>query len=138
MPSPLQRLLFFLLVATTVWSAAMSIEASRIALPDEEAREDCRSSGNSILGIELAPSPACFTAVVKQVRPDRVAGNSKLIGANTYMDFVLIALYWSVFVLFGRLEASRWINWVSSFISLAALFDVLEDSRILRGLAVLS
>jgi hypothetical protein len=138
MPSPLQRLLFFLLVATMVWSVAMGIEANRIVLPDEQATKNCRSSGNSILDVELAASPTCFTAVVKQVRPDRIAGNIELIRTNTYMDFVLIALYWSVFVLFGRLEASQWTNWVSGFISVAALFDVLEDSRILRGLAVLS
>jgi hypothetical protein len=34
---PIQRLLFFLLVATTVWSAALGIEANRI----QRSRKGC-------------------------------------------------------------------------------------------------
>jgi hypothetical protein len=138
MPSPLQRLLFVLLFITVAWTAAMGVEAGRLASPDEKARKDCRLSGDRILDVQFAATPNCFATIVKQVRPETGAENSNLIRANTYMDFVLIALYWSVFVFFARLEPSPFAKWVYGFISAAALSDIFENARILSGLATLA
>ncbi len=139
MSSPLERRLFLFLIATMVWSVAMGVEANGIAPAErQQVPANCYFSGKPILDVELAATPDCFTAIVKQAGADRIAGNIKLVRANTYMDLVLIALYWSVFVLFERIEGGWPSNLLAGFISVAALFDVLEDIRILKGLTALS
>ena len=142
MPNPFERALFFALLVTLVWSVAMGVEASGIA-PAEKLPAGCYSSGKPILDAELAQRPDCFVAVTTQgdadetaaETADRVAHNLKLVRLNTWMDFLFIAQYWLVFVLFVAAVDNRWTKWaVIGLITVAALLDVGENTRILAGL----
>jgi hypothetical protein len=137
MLSFLDRRLFFLLIATMVWSAAMGVEANGIAPTEpEKIPASCYFSGKPILDVELAPTPECFTVVTTQGRADKLAHNIALFRVNTYMDFLFILLYWSVFVLFARVEDSSWRKWtVIGLISASAALDVGENLEIFKGLA---
>ena len=138
MSSPLEHRLFFVLIVTLGWSAAMGVEASGITTPEpEQMPAHCYFSGKPILDMELAQRPECFlTVTMQEATAGNVAHNIQLFRVNTWMDFVFILLYWSAFVLFARLEESGLTKWVIGFISGSALFDVLENTRILKGLAV--
>jgi hypothetical protein len=139
MPSRLEHRLFLFLIVTMVWSTAMGFEAGAIVSPDShQSPPNCYISGKAILDVELSPTAECFESVVRQEATDHGERNIRLIRTNTYMDFLFILLYWSVFVLFARVEEGRWSNWVTGFISSAALFDALENTRILKGLSALS
>lgn len=139
MSSPIERRLFVLLILTMCWSAAMGVEANGIAPAEpEEVPAGCYFSGNLILDVELAQSPQCFTFMATQGPADKLAHNISLVRVNTYMDFLFIILYWSVFFLFARVEQSRWTKWVIGLISGAAVFDVLENFGILKGVAQLA
>jgi hypothetical protein len=131
--------LLLLLTATVVWSMAMSVEANGIAPAQrQQVPANCYFSGKPILDLELAATPDCFASVATQGAADKLTHNIGLFRVNTYMDFVFIVLYWSVFVLFAILGESRWTKWVVGLISVSALFDVLENLRILKGLAALA
>ena len=139
MTSSSERRLLLLLTATVVWSMAMSVEANGIAPAQrQQVPANCYFSGKPILDAELAATPDCFASVATQGAADKLTHNIGLFRVNTYMDFVFIVLYWSVFVLFAILGESRWTKWVVGLISVSALFDVLESLRILKGLAALA
>ena len=128
MSSPLERRLFFVLILTMLWTAAMGVEANGIApVEPEEVPVSCYFSGKPILDVELAQTPKCFTFVATQGPAEKLAHNLGLFRLDTYMDFLFILLYWSVFVLFARVEQSRWTIWVIGLICGTALFDVLEN-----------
>jgi hypothetical protein len=137
--SPLERRLFFPLILTILWSAVMAVEANNIARAEsEEVPASCYFSGKPILDVELAKTPECFAFVATQGPANKLAHNIALFRANTYMDFLFIVLYWNVFVFFARAEQGRWTKWVIGLISGAAVFDVLENLRILNGVARLA
>jgi len=137
--SPLERRLFFLSILTLFWGVAIGVEGNGIAPAEpEEVTSSCYFSGKPILDVELASTPQCFTFVATQGPADKVAHNLGLFRLNTYMDFVFILLYWSVFVLFALVEQGRGTKWLIGLISGAALFDMLENQRILNGLARLA
>ena len=137
MASPLERRLFFLLIAVMAWSTAMLIEASGVVSPDFRPASDCYFSGKPIVDIELAQTPGCFRSVVTQGADEGHTLNVSLVGANTYMDFVFIVLYWIVFVMLAQIEGGWPAKLASLLISLSALADVLENLRILKGLRAL-
>src|SRR5262249_3720464 len=64
--------------------------------------------------------------------------NIHIARANTYLDFVFIGLYWSVFVLLARASGSGLYKAVIVLISLAALFDLAENALLLAALRQLS
>jgi hypothetical protein len=143
MSGPSEHRLFFLLIVTLLWSTAMGIEANGIASAEpEQMPANCYFSGTPILDVELAPKPECFVAAATQGVADEAANglahNIGLFRVNTYMDFLFIVLYWSSFVFFARLEQSRWTKWVIGFISVSALFDIVENMRILKGLTAVA
>jgi hypothetical protein len=137
MPSPLERLLFFFLIATMVWSVAMGVEANGIGAAERnKVPEECYFSGKPILDAELSPSPECFVAVTtKAVTGDEVEHNLKLFRLNTDMDFLFIALYALVFILFALVDDGKLRKWVIALISVAAACDVGENLEIFKGLA---
>jgi hypothetical protein len=104
MPSRLERRLFFLLIATLLWSTIMLLEASRLSSPDFHAPTGCYFSGKPIVDVELAQTPACFRSVVTQGAEEGHEQNALLVRANTYMDFLFIVLYWAIFVTFAQIE----------------------------------
>jgi hypothetical protein len=130
-----ERRLFFILIATMVRSVAMRVELASVKSGDFKRPVSCSYfSAEPILDLELASSPSCFLSVVQQGGTNKLSPNAKAFRYNTYMDYVFIVLYWTVFVLFARSVGGRWSNWVAGFISVSALFDILENARILRGL----
>jgi hypothetical protein len=137
--SPLERRLFFLLILTLFWGVAIGVEANGITPAEpEEVPAGCYFSGKPILDVELAPTTQCFTFVATQGPTDKLVHNLGLFRLNTYMDFLFILLYWSVFVLFALVEQGRGTKWLIGLISGAAVFDVLENQRILNGVALLA
>ena len=116
MPSPLERRLFFLLIAVMAWSTAMLVEAAGIVSPDFRPASTCYFTGKPIVDVELAQTPSCFQSVVTQGADEGHKHNLSLVGANTYMDFVFIVLYWMVFVMFARIES----GWPAKLAGLAS------------------
>src|ERR1700747_1167468 len=138
MSSSLERRLFFLLIATLVWSSAMLFEANGISSPDFRAPSGCYFTGKPIVDAELAQTPACFRSIVTQGADEGHDHNVALVRANTYMDFLFIVLYWAIFVAFAQIENGWSGKLASVLITLSALADVWENVRILSGLRALS
>jgi hypothetical protein len=103
MPSQLERRLFFLLIATLLFSSGMLLEANRISSTDFRAPIGCYFSGKPIVDAELAQTPACFRSIVTQGAEEGHDQNVSLVRANTYMDFLFIVLSWAVFVTFAQI-----------------------------------
>jgi hypothetical protein len=90
--------------------------------------------------LELARDPARFKKLIVQrdgENADILAyerWNIEVMRANTCMDLLFIALYWSTYVLF----ASRRRGWVSrcviAGVSIAGISDAIENTRILQSL----
>jgi hypothetical protein len=129
--SRLQLFLWFVLVGTLGWSICMLLEAGRFSSVSGQRRASCSYfSGQPILDLELASSPKCFQEIIEQ---GNVEDNAQVVRIDTYMDFLFIALYGTMFVVFAFAYRSRWSKWVIFFISMAAIFDCLENFRILQG-----
>jgi len=136
MSSCSEHRLFWFLIAILVWSAAMRVQLGRIAREDFDAPASCSYfTGQPILDVELGYPADCFRSVVQHGTPGNLAHNIKVFRFNTYMDFVFIGLYGTAFVLFALVDRSRWSNWVIGLISVSAVFDILENWRILKGLS---
>jgi hypothetical protein len=134
----LKRWLFFSLLATIVWVTITGLVRRGIASGDFKQPSACYYfSGQTDADLELAPTSDCFRSLVERARPDRFSHNIGVFQVLTYMDFVFIALYWAIFVLFAEVEVGKCSNWVIGFISLAGLFDILENIRILSVLNAL-
>jgi hypothetical protein len=138
MPNPLERRLFFLLIATLLWSTAMLFEAGRISSPDFRAPIGCYFSGKPIVDAELAQTTGCFRSIVTQGGEEGHDQNVSLVRVNTYMDFLFIVLYWAIFVTFAQIEKGWFSTIASLLITLSALADVWENLRILNGLRALA
>jgi hypothetical protein len=134
MPVPLERRLFFLLIATMAWSGTMFLQAKRIVSPDYRAPAGCYFSGTPIVDIELSSTASCFRSAVTQGNDEDRAENPKLVRINTYMDCVFIVLYWASFVTFARMMEG-WPTKLATFlVTLSALADIWENLRIFSGL----
>jgi Patatin-like phospholipase len=127
-----ERRLFFLLIAIMVWAVAIHIEALGIVSANFQ-RPFCCSYfvGNPIADAELAPGKECFGQVVAQGNWLILPQNAQALRSNTHMDFVFIALYWGVMVCFARVDWRGWSWVVIGLVSVAAVFDGLENWRIL-------
>jgi hypothetical protein len=121
--------LWVALLAALLWGSCMVLESHELSLPTRP--DSCRYfSGQSLVDLELASSPTCFNELLAQ---GSLVENARIVRVNTCMDFVFIGLYWSVFVLFAKVF-QRWLSkWVVLLISIAALFDMLENVRLLQG-----
>jgi hypothetical protein len=113
----------------------MQLELRQISSSDFRKPLACSYfSGVPIIDIELASSVDCFLIVTQQGAPEDVKHNTQVFERNTYMDFAFIGLYWTVFILFAQVCRNGWSNWVIAFISASAMFDILENTKILKGL----
>ncbi len=120
--------LWVALIAALTWGSGMVFESQKLSFPTRPA--SCSYfSGQALVDLELASAPTCFEELLAE---GSLAENGRILRINTCMDFVFIGLYWAVFVLFATVY-KRWIsNWIILLISVAALFDVLENVRLLR------
>jgi len=66
--------------------------------------------------------------------PSNRLWNIAVARTNTYMDFLFIALYWSVFVLLAREYGGKLTFWINMAVTVAALFDLRENLAILKSL----
>jgi hypothetical protein len=108
----------------------MVLESHELSLPTRPT--SCHYfSGQSLIDLELASSPTCFKELLAE---GNLVENARMVRISTCMDFVFIGLYWSVFVLFARVFQGRHSKWIVLLISIAALFDGLENVRLLQGL----
>jgi Patatin-like phospholipase len=127
------RFLWFLLVATLIWSGCMQIQINGYGKSHLGGPPSCTyfSSSSPIVNVELAGSPTCFENLL--AAGSKGSGNAKLVRTNTRMDLVFVALYWTTFILLAASQPGGWPMAVMSFISVSALFDCLENYRILEG-----
>lgn len=128
-----QVTLWFLLLLTLLWSGSMEIETRSYSSGTSRGSALCSYvSRNPIVDLELASTPACFQSIL-ELDKSGAQENAKIVRTNTRMDFLFIALYATVFVLIARVYSGSWPYAVIVFISVTALFDCLENYRILQG-----
>jgi hypothetical protein len=136
-----QRLLFFALIATVVWGLMMSWEASQFKKQDCPKQPlssslACQATG-PISELELAPTHSVFEAVIQQGKGYET-WNIETARVNTWMDFLFIMLYWSVFSLLSFHYPGRLHTTIQLLISIAAVFDVAENIYLLYALRAMS
>ncbi|HEY6770454.1 MAG TPA: hypothetical protein VI386_37400 [Candidatus Sulfotelmatobacter sp.] len=124
--------LFYLLFVVVVWGAIMQMQMSgfdRMHAP----KAAWYSTTKPLVGLELASSGRAFQQVVDWGDESH---NIKVIRLNTYLDFVFIVLYWSLFLIFASLE--KFVSKPAIFlISVAAIADLGENQRLLACLTEL-
>jgi hypothetical protein len=126
-----RRFLWFVLVATLIWSGCMQLEIAEYAKSQNGRVPACSYFSNSpVVNVELARTPSCFESLLTVGNKGK--SNAKLIQINTYMDFGFIALYWLSFMLLAAGHPGSWPKAVMSFITVSAIFDCLENYRILE------
>src|SRR5882757_8295132 len=137
------RLLWLFLLMLTIWAAVMAWEASEFMGPPCPEQSAVQHWGcvlaSPIAELQLAESAGEFKARIDQGSAGQFESwNLQIARVNTCMDFLSIGLYWAVFVLFtleyggGRLGRA-----VIGVISLTAIFDVLENVRLLQALGAI-
>src|SRR5262249_51534036 len=121
-----------------VWALVMTVETCQLEtdpLPGGAlAHSACRSSG-TIAALELADTEATFHALLAPRDPERdEVWNADVARVHTAMDFLLIALYWSAFVLLAERSRGRVWMLVVVAITIAAAADIAENVRLLHAL----
>lgn len=126
-----QRIIWGLVIAAIGWFGVMGY-ASR-----QFEKSECPESGVKCaletpgVELQLAKSPEKFKLALSGNNAEPT--NIRAMRTNTHLDFVFIALYWTVFFLFGGEYRSAICSYLRSAISLAAAFDVLENVKLLRA-----
>jgi Patatin-like phospholipase len=154
-----RRLLWLALLGTLIWGVMMGIEAKGYKTRDcspgwRPSTWGCLAE-SPIAHLELALIPESFRSYVDcdsvgkdcqsydpsnldAIAPPNRLWNIEVAKVNTYMDFLFIALYWSVFVLLARIGGGRLSLIVGGAISAAALFDIGENVLLLRALQAIT
>jgi hypothetical protein len=125
--------LWFLLVAIVLWGAVVQLQISTFDLT-RASHTEWYEARKPIIAVELATSGQIFQQVLDQGDESH---NSRVLRVNTYLDFVFVALYWSLFYGFACLGEPK-SKLVVIFASAAALLDVGENQRILACLSQLT
>lgn len=93
---------------------------------------------NRMLRVELGSDAAALKQAVRGTATDGVAYNMQMVVRDTYMDFVLILLYWLTFVslavLAGRMGKRVLAVCATLLITAAALNDLFENGAILTAM----
>ncbi|HEV2577791.1 MAG TPA: hypothetical protein VGU25_11330 [Acidobacteriaceae bacterium] len=146
----MQKIFWFLLLATVVWGAIMQVEmAGYVKQPSRFGTElppDCANKKTPpIAQIELSKTSACFASLIgpmKSTSPDATADgpeNLRLAVRNTHEDYAFITLYWLTFLAFawvlGKTDPrTRWLGAaVAILITVAAGLDLRENQLMLAG-----
>ncbi len=115
--------LWSVLVGVIVWAVVMQVQISSFEFACNSVPGGCKQIAKVPLAAELARSSSAFQCVIDQGNRSH---NIHVMKVNTWMDFLFIALYWSVLYLFARYYNNRpWSNAVIVPISLGAICDVL-------------
>jgi len=132
-----QRILWIILVAAVIWSSIMAWEASKYKKNCSSSQnislEQCRYT-SPIAALELANNQQEFKNVIDQGDPTIELWNAEIARVNTCMDFLFIVQYWLVFFLVAKLLGKWPLIFVALFITLAAVFDIAENVRLLQAL----
>ena len=138
------RLLWVFLLMFTVWAAVMAWEASEFMGPPCPEQSAAAHWGcvlaSPIAELQLAANPVEFKARIDQGSAGQFESwNLEIARVHSCMEFLSIGLYWAVFVLFAlECGGGRLTRAVIGVISLAAIFDVLENVRLLQALSAIS
>jgi hypothetical protein len=124
--------LFYLLLAVAAWGAIMQMQVSAFDRTHAPKAAWYKTT-KPLIALELASTGRAFQQVLDQGDEPH---NIKLIRVNTYLDFVFISLYWSLFLMFASLEKPV-SKLVIFLISAAAIADLGENQRLLACLAEL-
>jgi hypothetical protein len=138
-PNNAPRLLWFALLATIVWGIIISVEAGQFQKADcpKQTRLQCVTCNitSPIAQLELATKAEQFREILDQGSSDKnELWNIEIARVNTWMDFLFIALYWSVFFLFALCCSGLVSRLTILSISVAAVCDILENSFLFHAL----
>jgi hypothetical protein len=121
--------LFYLLFAVIAWGAIMQMQVS--AFDRTQAPKIAwYKTTKPLVALELASSGRAFQQILDQGDESHNIG---VVRWNTYLDFVFIALYWILFLVFASLEKPV-SKLVIFLISGAAIADLGENQRLLACL----
>jgi hypothetical protein len=137
--NPLKPTVWFTMLAALLWAVVMGIQVmpykTALTLPGTcETVALCKQTG-PIASLELATSPSLFQHRIDQgsATANRES-NARIAQVNTWLDFLFIVLYWSVFVQLARAFPGRLASWVVAVISIAALLDVGENYLLFKSI----
>lgn len=138
-PNNAFRLLWFALLATIVWGVIISVEAGQFQTADCPTKNRLQSTAclltSPIAELELATKAEQFKEILDQGSSDKnEPWNIEIARVNTWMDFLFIALYWSVFFLFALYCGGLVSHFVTVSISVAAICDIVENIFIFHTL----
>jgi hypothetical protein len=128
-----------ILILILLWAAAMTFQMlpyrKAVILKDTcDTEVRCRYT-SPIAALELATTPKAFEDRIDQNdRNSNRATNTRLATVNTYLDLVFIFLYWAAFVFLARTGRQPFKTWTILVITLAAIFDLLEDASLFHSL----
>src|SRR5689334_9963605 len=130
-----QILIWGLLVATICWLGVMSFasrqfEKSECPAGGWIASAECALDSPGV-DLQLTTLPEGFQEIL--VPGSAAEKNIKIMRTNTYLDFGLIILYWSLFFLLAGACPGRIGRFARVVISVAALFDIFENNRLLHA-----
>jgi Patatin-like phospholipase len=125
--------LFYLLLVVVAWAATIQMQVSAFDRSHAPGGAWYKTT-KPLVALELASSARAFQQVIDQGDESH---NIKVVQLNTYLDFVFIALYWSLFLVFASLEKPI-SKLVIVLISAAAIADLGENQRLLACLGELS
>ena len=138
------RTLWFVLIAAMLWAgvAVWEISPLKYQAPLEGTCNSLTECGfTSVLAtLELAGSRTEFTTRINQKYSsgqelgEVPAHNITIVADNTWIDFLYIPLYWTVYLLFSHAFRGRFSAWIICAITIAAVFDVAENLLLLRAM----
>jgi hypothetical protein len=139
------RTLWVLLLTALLWASISAWQITSFTKAVQldgtcNTQRECEYT-SPIATLELASSSAIFTSRINQKKigeqnPTQYqAHNIQVVTDNTWIDFLYIPLYWSVFVLFSRTFQGRLTVWITLSISIAAIFDLVENVLLLCAMA---
>ncbi|WP_348263923.1 hypothetical protein P8935_05155 [Telmatobacter sp. DSM 110680] len=137
------QLLWLALLATIIWAVLMGWEANgyrREQCPELPTNRGLSSPHASPIGaLEVTTSEDTFEVLINQCSSsNNRLWNIHVAQANTCMDFLFIALYGGVFLLFANVLDGRLSRWVTIAILLTMLMDVGENVCLLVSLHFLA
>jgi hypothetical protein len=138
-----RQLLWLTLLATIVWSALMTWEAFGYRQPSclkvPTARGVTAKYASPIGALTITQSKEDFERLIDRCSSDdNRLWNIHVAQTNTCMDFLFIALYGGVFLLFASVLGGRLAIWVRAAIVLTMLMDVGENVLLLVSMHALA
>ena len=139
----IKRLLWFSLLGTILWASLTGWEQSgykKQPCPVSPALDHFLCLFDSpIAELELTTQADRFSSLIWQGNWAKFeAWNLETARVNTWMDFLFIGLYWATYVLFARTASGFLSRCAIAAISVAAVFDLAENYRLLQAIGYMT